>query len=196
MLESVIAIKNGPARSVVTSVAKRAGRSCMMDEAKFEKIYQAYARPLWSYICRISGSATLADDLVQEAFLRLLRRAPLLETDEQKMKSYLYRIATNLVHDHFRNAKRENRWQAESTIHSTEEIAFVQTAEETDMARVFGELKTQERALLWLAYVEGHEHREIADMLGLNVMSVRVLLFRARRKLARLLESRGLKREV
>ena len=50
----------------------------------------------------------------------------------------------------------------------------------------------RERALLWLAYGEGRPHREIAGILDVAELSVRVLLFRARRKLAKILEERGL----
>jgi RNA polymerase sigma factor (sigma-70 family) len=57
-----------------------------------------------------------------------------------------------------------------------------------DMARTFGQLKPQQRQLLWMAYVEGADHREIATALGLRERSVRVLLHRARHKLARLLQ--------
>jgi RNA polymerase sigma-70 factor (ECF subfamily) len=53
---------------------------------------------------------------------------------------------------------------------------------------LFARLKPQERDLLWLAYVEGFDHREIAAALHLAEKSVLVLLFRARPKLARLLE--------
>jgi RNA polymerase sigma-70 factor (ECF subfamily) len=60
------------------------------------------------------------------------------------------------------------------------------------MARTFRELKPQERVLLWLAHVEGTEHREIAQTLGLKAASVPVMLFRARRKLAGLLKKQGL----
>ena len=56
-----------------------------------------------------------------------------------------------------------------------------------DMTRMFSQLAVQQRQMLWLAYVEGADHREIAAALGLRERSVRVLLFRARRKLARLL---------
>jgi len=49
-------------------------------------------------------------------------------------------------------------------------------------------LKRRERELLWLAYAEGSSHREIAGALGLSSGSIRQLLMRARRKLARLLE--------
>jgi RNA polymerase sigma-70 factor (ECF subfamily) len=53
---------------------------------------------------------------------------------------------------------------------------------------VFGELKPQQRQMLWLSYVEGSDHREIATALGVREGSVRVLLHRARKKLASLLK--------
>jgi len=48
-------------------------------------------------------------------------------------------------------------------------------------------LKPRERAMLWLAYAEGASHREIAAILGLRPASLKLLLFRARRRLAVLL---------
>ena len=54
----------------------------------------------------------------------------------------------------------------------------------TDVRRAFARLSTRERQLLWLAHVEGFDHREIARLTGLRAASVRVLLFRARRELA------------
>lgn len=56
-----------------------------------------------------------------------------------------------------------------------------------DVERVFEKLRPRERAMLWLAYVEGADHREIAEAVGVGVRSVRVLLFRARRRLATLM---------
>ena len=156
-----------------------------MDESVFEKLYEKNARQLWSYLSRTSGSSTLADDFLQETFFRYLR-APIQE-DEGAVKSYLFKIATNLVYDHFRRVQRENRWQFLSASKPEQEVFYDNFAEETEMMQVFEHLKPQERALLWLAYVEGYEHREIADVLNLNTMSVRVLLFRARKKLANLI---------
>ena len=49
--------------------------------------------------------------------------------------------------------------------------------------QAFERLKPRERQLLWLAYVEGSNHKEIADWTGLRAGSIRLLLFRARRKL-------------
>ena len=157
-----------------------------MDEQIFEEIYEKTARPLWAYIARISGSATAADDILQETYLRFLNSPP-KENDMTQAKSYLYTIATNLAYDRFRRIKRES--DVEVFLSMASEMMPNNFEEETGMMQVFSQLKQQERALLWLAYVEGYEHREIAGILKLNSMSVRVLLFRARRKLAQLLES-------
>jgi RNA polymerase sigma-70 factor (ECF subfamily) len=160
----------------------------IMNEAIFEEIYERTGRPLWSYVSRISGNSALADDTVQETFLRYLR-SPLIEASEAEIKSYLYKIATNLVYDHFRRTQRENKWRLFSANEPANELIYETFADETDMMRVFQNLKPQERVLLWLAYVEGYDHREIAGVLNLSVMSIKVLLFRARRKLSQLLES-------
>jgi len=158
-----------------------------MDETGFEEIYARTARPLRGYVLRMTGNDALADDVLQETFLRFLR-APITDTVKGAIKSYLYKIATNLVYDHFRRAQRESRWQIQ-TASETPAAASGNFTEETEMMRVLSHLKPQERALLWLAYVEGYEHREIADVLRLRPMSVKVLLFRARRKLALLIKS-------
>jgi RNA polymerase sigma factor (sigma-70 family) len=60
------------------------------------------------------------------------------------------------------------------------------------VTRCFEKLKPRERALLWLAYVEGYAHGEIAGTLELNEKSIKVLLFRARRNLERILRQNGL----
>jgi RNA polymerase sigma-70 factor (ECF subfamily) len=56
------------------------------------------------------------------------------------------------------------------------------------MTQVFSRLKEQERMLLWLAYVEGYDHQQIARIAKLSKLSVKVLLFRARHKLAQMIE--------
>lgn len=156
-----------------------------MDDKIFEEIYEITARPLWAYVARLSGSATAADDIIQETYLRFLCSPP-RRNDLREVKPYLYKIATNLARDRFRRMKRQN--ESENLLSAANQAATNTLAGEAEMMQFFSELKQQERALLWLAYVEGYDHREIAGILKLNSMSVRVLLFRARRKLAQLLE--------
>jgi RNA polymerase sigma-70 factor (ECF subfamily) len=159
-----------------------------MDQAQFRAFYQATAPALRAYICRSCGSVDLADDILQDAFLRFLRAAP-PAMDEPQMRSYLYRTAESLIADHWRRWKREQRWDVESLFQKEappdRDIA-------DDMTRAFRQLKPDHRSLLWLAYVEGFDHREIAAARGVHEKSVRVLLFRARKALAAILERAGL----
>jgi len=180
-----------------------AERPLVMNEVAFQAFYEETARPLWAFICRVCGKPELADDLLQETYLRFLRAAD-LKADVSLRKAYLYKIATNLMTDHWRTSAREHRLVV--TSHSDEGFHEEAAADQKDAAeavivnrdlsRVFQQLKPIERSLLWLAYVEGSEHREIAEALGLKQKSIRVLLFRARQKFAQILKRRGLSPEA
>jgi RNA polymerase sigma-70 factor (ECF subfamily) len=176
----------------------RAGHSSIMDEATFEILYEETARPLWSYVYRVSRNAALADDIVQETYYRFLR-APRVKMNETETKSYLYRIAGNLLRDHWRGKRREGLLAETVREGPAADLATSADNPESihnlDLERRFEELRPQERALLWLAYVEGNEHKEIARMLGLKEKSIRVLLFRARQKLSALLQPKGRDKE-
>lgn len=164
-----------------------------MNEAQFEAFYRKTAGSLWSYIYRMTGDPATADDLLQKTFLGFLRANPTFESDEHARR-YAFRAATNLALDHFRESKRD-RLRLDSL---TPRSASVSDRHELrhDMSRFFGELKPRERALLWLAHVEEAGHDEIGEALGVKSASVRVLLFRARKRLAELLSKAGIGPEV
>lgn len=161
-----------------------------MDEAAFRAFYERTARPLKAYLVRIADP-TLADDLLQESYYRLLRAGTqgLRDAaDEAYLKNYLYRIATNLVRDHWRRSKPTEPLEEMPSA----ERAGENVERQSDVADALDRLKPRERQLLWLAYVEGASHQEIARIAGLRSTSVRLLLFRARRRLAAVLRERGL----
>lgn len=159
-----------------------AGRD-VIDEAAFHALHRQTAGPLRAYAARVLGSVSAADDIVQETYLRFLR-IPAPSEDPQQLRAYLFRIASNLIADVFRRQKRET-----TVVELPEREALaVDFAMRMDMARVFEQLRPRDRQLLWLAHVEGAPHREIAEALGLGERSVRVLLSRARRKLALLIK--------
>jgi RNA polymerase sigma-70 factor (ECF subfamily) len=168
-----------------------------MDEQTFRTLYERTARPLWAYLYRASGSGTLADDLMQESYYRILRvRLP--EMNQDYMKNYLYRTATNLLRDHWRRGKSEGfpaSMGSAEVNQQAENVAGEWSADSidvrSDLKGVMQELKPRERELLLLAYVEGSSHKEISEIVGLKEQSIRPLLFRARQKLANLLRSRG-----
>jgi RNA polymerase sigma-70 factor (ECF subfamily) len=125
---------------------------------------------------------------VQEAFLRLLRGGP-ATPQEGEQRRYLFRIASNLIIDRWRAGSRS----AEGPASPPPPVA-VDEERDHDVARTFATLHARDRALLWLAYVEGESHAEIAASLGVGTRSVKVLLFRAKRRLKDLLNARGLSR--
>lgn len=164
-----------------------------METSAFQIFYAKTAPGLRAYIRRASGNEALADDILQESFLRFLRAdfrqfSNAESNPDAPAKAYLYKIATSLLFDHWRRVQRERRWSLRNFL-GVEPTA---SPNDGDAMRFFRRLKPQEQLLLWLAYVEGFEHREIAAALRLKEKSVRVLLFRARKKLARSMESAGL----
>ena len=157
-----------------------------MDEHAFLSFYSGTARALRAYVARVSGDLNQVDDIVQESYLKLLRM-PAPPDDPQQLRPLLFRIASNLMTDEWRRRRRTTK-AAES--HASEPNgSSLDMVLRLDMIRVFRQLKPQQRQMMWLAYVEGADHREIASALGVREGSVRVLLHRARRKLAALLQA-------
>jgi RNA polymerase sigma-70 factor (ECF subfamily) len=160
--------------------------SSRINQTAFREFYSKTAPALRSYISRSCGSYDLAEDIMQEAFLRFLRTAP-ADMEGPAMKGYLYRTADTLLIDHWRREKRSKRWSLEMIFRKEQ---TPDRSASDDMSEAFRVLKPQQRSLLWLAYVEGFDHREIADAAGVKEGSVKVLLFRARKALAAVLEGK------
>ena len=79
-----------------------------MHEQTFDDVYRKLARPLLKYIARVTGDGSLAEDLLQKTFFRLLEStAP--QMDERQMKNYVFKIASNLITDHWRGTQRFQR---------------------------------------------------------------------------------------
>jgi RNA polymerase sigma-70 factor (ECF subfamily) len=156
-----------------------------MDSDAFAGFYQRSAPALRAYLVRVSGNAALADDLMQESYLRFLC-ATRPEGGEVNYRRYLFRIATNLLKDHWRRplaARIED--VPERFLAARDGLAHVDSQAILDPA--MARMRPRERQLLWLAHAEGYSHREISEITGLNAAGIRLLLFRARRKIARLL---------
>ena len=169
-------------RQAAISAAAEGDALVRMDEVAFRAFYDRTARGVWGYLSRLTGDRQLADDLLQETYFRFYKAGAAHQSETHRRNS-LYCIATNLARD----AKRRGR-----NIHNVELEENVlpaarQSETSADLQRAMSQLKPAQRELLWLAYVQGFSHAEIAKALGTKVASVKQLLFRARRKLAELL---------
>lgn len=157
-----------------------------MDEEAFRAFYDRTARVLRAYLSRVAGDSQLADDLLQETYYRFLRARSNYESEAHRRNS-LFRIASNLVSDSHRRRRRAPAVSAadERILAGTPDAD--RTERGADLRSAMARLRPRDRELLWLAYAQGSSHREIADSLGLKAGSIKLLLFRARRRLADLL---------
>ena len=181
--------------SLVAEARTRPGNPKPMDEGRFEAFYRRTAGGLWSYLFRMTGDEAVADDLLQKTFFRYLRANPTLATEEHQRR-WLFRTATNLALDHFRETKRERTRNQLTEMRESGPSMEPREVLRHDMMKTFAELKPRERALLWLAHVEEADHDDISEALGVKPNSVKVLLFRARKRLGDLLTKKGLAPEV
>jgi RNA polymerase sigma-70 factor (ECF subfamily) len=154
-----------------------------MDSDAFAGFYERSAQSLWAYLARVSGDAALA-------YLCASRPAANLAEGEVAGRRYLFRIATNLLRDYWRKPR------AASIEEIPEEfLATSNSSAQADSRAMLGSalalMRPRDRQLLWLAHAEGYSHKEIAEVTGLATASIRLLLFRARRKIARLLREQN-----
>src|SRR5262245_10885611 len=165
----------------------------VMDEDAFRLFYDRTARPVWAYLARLTGDPRTADDLLQEAYYRLLRAQTAYESDDHR-RNYLFRIATNLAHALHRRPRADSVRMddaIEPVDPDTARDTAARVADRVDVSRAMAQLKPRDRSMLWLAYAQGSTHEEIAQILGLRPGSIKLMLFRARKRLAALLPERS-----
>ena len=174
-----------PASALTSAFVGEDARRLPLTESEFLAMYARTAGPLCGYLRRLTGNSALAEDLLQDAYIRFLSVGRPPESDEHQ-KNYLFRIATNLARDHFRATKRR------TPVELGDLSTGAPPADRRDVWTLLARLSARDRELLLLAYVEGLTHQEIASVTGLMRASIRPLLFRARKRFGRLLSLAGL----
>ena len=163
-----------------------------MNEQAFVDLYARTSAPLTRNLTRLTGSHALAEDLLQESYLRLLSQAR-VPGDEAHLRNYLFKIGTNLARDHFRREWRAQPLEDEASLPGPERAGSGRAAAEpADVWAVLERVTPRDRELLLLAYVEGLTHAVISQITGLMRASLKPLLFRARRRFAAALAEAGL----
>ena len=158
----------------------------------FYSIYEQYYSRIRHFILTLVRDEWVADDLVQETFVRVEKHIGSLR-DSAKLSSWIYRIAHNLCQDHLRGLKRSALENDESAVEKPSAPVFIQKRmEQHEMGacvrQYMAHLPASHYTVLALFDILEFSHREIADILDLTVENVRVLLHRARKKLRAILE--------
>jgi len=147
-------------------------------------LYDEHQRELFSFLLSVTRDAATAEDLLQEAFMRLIREVRRGRTP-QSPRAWLYRVCVNLVTSqgrHRRSAERWQAWIAPSGAAASAEQDYLLREDEQRLTDALGELPTDARAALLLS-AHGFGGEEVAQLLGRSRLATRSLLFRARAKL-------------
>jgi RNA polymerase sigma-70 factor (ECF subfamily) len=155
-------------------------------------------KAIYRYVLSIVGSHDEAEDLTQETFLRAHDKRSSLQ-DPAKLLPWLYRIATNVCHDRFRQASFRSRPRSlDEGSHNEAESAPSEPADKqaprldklmeqdemsTCVQKYLMELPDTYRAVMMLHDVEGLTNPEIAELLGISLATAKIRLHRAREKL-------------
>jgi RNA polymerase sigma-70 factor (ECF subfamily) len=160
------------------------------DAAAFEAIYEAYRPRLFSFLVRLSRRRDVAEDLLEETWLRLVTRAAELR-DDSCVGAWLFTVARHLflswcrhrALDDWRLSELTPSWPAPAAGETPfEAAARSQTERRLEVA--LAQLSSQDRELLLLVSVEGFTPSEAASALGLTPETLRKRLQRARERLA------------
>jgi RNA polymerase sigma-70 factor, ECF subfamily len=165
------------------------------DMAAFEMLYDRHHRRVYSLCLRMVSNVTEAEDLTQEVFVQLFRKISSFR-GESAFTTWLHRLTVNLVLMHFR--KRGVRLEK-----TTEEgeIGEIQDnyrsggerprfVDRIALDKAIAELPPGYRTVFVLHDVEGFEHAEVADLLGISVGTSKSQLHKARLRLRELLNKK------
>ena len=162
------------------------------DLAAFETIYRAHSGRLYSVACRMLGNPTDAEDLLQEIFLAAHRKLASFR-GEAALGTWLYRLAMNLCLDHLRS-RAARAGQVTDALDDEPAMADTGTrklAERTvakmDLERAMAQLPDGCRTAFVLHDVEGLEHREVAELLGIAEGTSKSQVHKARLRLRAML---------
>ena len=156
-----------------------------MDECLLEKFYQAWYQALIRWCSRMAEDTELAEDLVQEAFLRAIFHLSLLETlSEKQQRAWFYRTVKNL----FLDRKRHERYE---TVAQTPQQSGQDMGEYAmiDWEQLLNGLPGDEGVLFLMRYVEGYTSAELGEFFGLPPGTVRSRLSDARKHLKNALKA-------
>ncbi len=173
-------------------LAQASGRG---DMKAFETIYERHHRRVYSLCLRMVANATEAEDLAQEVFIQLFRKIGSFR-GESAFTTWLHRLTVNHVLMHFR--KRGVRLEKTTEEGEIGEIQdYLQAAAERPrfvdriaLDKAISELPPGYRTVFVLHDVEGFEHEEVADMLGVSVGTSKSQLHKARMRLRELLNKK------
>lgn len=161
------------------------------DIIAFEALYNKYKFHVATNLLRLVKSETVAEDLLHDLFIKIWENKQLIDPD-QSFKSYLFRIAHNMVIDFFRKAARDQKLQQHillnsSLIYSHIEEMLHDKEKRFLLEKAMDELPPQCRLVFQLCKIEGRSYEEVSEMLQISTNTISKHLVKARKQIKALL---------
>ena len=163
-----------------------------------EMVYLAFAKPLYYYLLKLTGSAHVAEELVQETFYRATLSLDLYE--DGQVKSWLFKVARNAYMDEWRKRKRWNWVPFYDYLTNSEDLvspygvpaeALASKEIGEEVRDILEMLPENYRSILYLREYEQFSYEELSKSLDLSPDQVKVNLYRARQRFKQLAEKSG-----
>src|SRR5919205_291109 len=168
------------------------------DTQAFAALYDRHARAAYSLAYRMLGERQAAEDLVQEAFLKVWRAAGSYRVERASVRTWILSIHNNRGIDELRSSASRRRTQDKveaQTSTSQPSEAFAQTWHNSQRAQVREALRglpPEQLKVLELAYFSGYTHKEIAELLGVPLGTVKGRMRLGLQKIREYFDSRGM----
>lgn len=159
----------------------------------FGEIYERYYTGVYKYIYYRVGDQVLAEDLTMEVFVKSMEAIEGFSFRGVPFSAWLYRIASNLVIDHFRRQPMQPALSLEEKLVASEHATHLLDSEFTHQAlrRALAQLTEDQQQVVVLKFVDGLSNHEVASLLGKSEGAIKSLQHRALASLGRVLGEQG-----
>lgn len=156
------------------------------DEKAFEKVFHHYFPFMVSFVLKITHTRHTAEEIAQEAFLRLWKRREEFQQDSN-LRAWLFKVAANLAFDHLKKEANHNQLirfyhHRPGDYDDTEKMVDVKESK-TIIAHVVNNLPEQQKLAYRLSREDGLSHQEIADKMSISVNTVKNHITKALQKI-------------
>ena len=163
------------------------------DAQALAEIYDRYAESIYRYAYRFVGDADLAEDLTSEVFLKLLQVLGTSRAPREQLQGWLYRVARNLAVDWFRQQAKGVPFLLNEELTPEDGDSPATRLEEQqlhqDLREAISKLTPSQQQVIVLRFGEGRKIREIGHLMGKSEGSIKVMQYRAMKRLRKLLEN-------
>lgn len=155
------------------------------DERAFEMLYNSYKFRIAGNLFKLLKSDDLVKEILQELFFKIWEVRTQIDP-EKSFKSYLFRVAENLVHDYFRKVAKDKRLLAKIVASSSElylhiEEDMLSKEEGRKLQQAIDLMPPQRKMVFTLCKLEGKSYKEVEEIMGINAKTISSHMLQANR---------------